>query len=273
MAAAYHGREEICRALLSRGADPRKQDKRGRAAALARVKGNATLATLLDGVCLEPVAAPPRARSRWRDGQVAEAARDDVHPRSSKTPWTTDDDDSDAGDLHCRQSASCATRRAHRRRDLQLRLRRLGRRRRIRRRNPTERSQEEGAPNDTLTLQGRRRRRRTPSRRRSPSRHRSMVRTGATVALPSDPVPTTTTSAEKVRRLRRGGGGDIGERERGKTKSEAWGQSSQASHGPFPDVTGTARPRELSSSGATSRSTHHRCSSTPPPTLSRSRAE
>merc|ERR1711938_374275 len=62
MAAAYHGREEICRALLSRGADPRKQDKRGHdAAALARVKGNATLATLLDGVCLEPVAAPPRA--------------------------------------------------------------------------------------------------------------------------------------------------------------------------------------------------------------------
>ena len=33
MAAAYHGREEICRALLSRGADPRKQDKRGHDAA------------------------------------------------------------------------------------------------------------------------------------------------------------------------------------------------------------------------------------------------
>ena len=81
MAAAYHGREEICRALLSRGADPRKTDKRGHdAAALARVKGNATLATLLSGVCLE---VPPRAATP--PPAVVGPAKapkhgDDVHP-------------------------------------------------------------------------------------------------------------------------------------------------------------------------------------------------
>ena len=99
MAAAYHGREEICRALLSRGADPRKQDKRGHdAAALARVKGNATLATLLDGVCLEPVAAPPRAATPPPPEAPATAKSpkqrgDDVHPRLLKKNGMDDDDD------------------------------------------------------------------------------------------------------------------------------------------------------------------------------------
>ena len=99
MAAAYHGREEICRALLSRGADPRKQDKRGHdAAALARVKGNATLATLLDGVCLEPVAAPPRAATPPPPEAPAAAKSpkqrgDDVHPRLLKKNGMDDDDD------------------------------------------------------------------------------------------------------------------------------------------------------------------------------------
>ena len=99
MAAAYHGREEICRALLSRGADPRKQDKRGHdAAALARVKGNATLATLLDGVCLEPVAAPPRAATPPPPEAPATAKSpkqrgDDVHPRLLKKNSMDDDDD------------------------------------------------------------------------------------------------------------------------------------------------------------------------------------
>ena len=99
MAAAYHGREEICRALLSRGADPRKQDKRGHdAAALARVKGNATLATLLDGVCLEPVAAPPRALTPPPPEAPATAKSpkqrgDDVHPRLLKKNGMDDDDD------------------------------------------------------------------------------------------------------------------------------------------------------------------------------------
>ena len=99
MAAAYHGREEICRALLSKGADPRKQDKRGHdAAALARVKGNATLATLLDGVCLEPVAAPPRAATPPPPEAPATAKSpkqrgDDVHPRLLKQNGMDDDDD------------------------------------------------------------------------------------------------------------------------------------------------------------------------------------
>ena len=63
MAAAYHGREEICRALLSRGADPRMQDKRGHDAAAVALRKEG-----LDDPKRRGLAVPSRCARRLGNG-------------------------------------------------------------------------------------------------------------------------------------------------------------------------------------------------------------
>lgn len=58
MAAAYAGRDDLCRLLLAAGADPAHADNHGATAAyLARGKNHGTLAALLEGVSLNPALA------------------------------------------------------------------------------------------------------------------------------------------------------------------------------------------------------------------------
>lgn len=93
----YHGRDDLCRALLGAGASPAHTDHKGNSAAsLARTKGNATLAALLEGVQIrarsrpgtpeEPAAAPPSAT-----GGAASKRGDDVHPRALGAAAPRDD--------------------------------------------------------------------------------------------------------------------------------------------------------------------------------------
>lgn len=94
MAAAYHGRDDLARALLAGGADAAAADVHGHTAAhLARAKAHATLASLLEGVVVNArvaatdgagAAAPPEedagGRPNIADPDAADAA--DESPRS-----------------------------------------------------------------------------------------------------------------------------------------------------------------------------------------------
>ena len=117
MAAAYHGRRgDLPSIIAGRGpaqagqAGPRRRGARPR-------QGQRDARALLDGVCLEPVAAPPRAATPPPPEAPATAKSpkqrgDDVHPRLLKKNGMDDDDDAaDDEEAICSRSVALPKRR------------------------------------------------------------------------------------------------------------------------------------------------------------------
>ena len=107
MAAAYAGRDDLCRLLLAAGADPAHADNHGATAAyLARGKNHGTLAALLEGVSLNPALAaaaaapappavaasprkPPRAGDERHPSTLPPEDRGDDAPRPAEDDVST----------------------------------------------------------------------------------------------------------------------------------------------------------------------------------------